>query len=58
MGSDKPMDTQGSGGTGGDSDVAGGHGSHRSLAGVIIADNGHTPSGVAHTMRVGVTKIF
>ena len=52
------MDTEGSGGPGSRSDVAGGHGQDRSLAGVIIADNGHTPSGVADTMVVGIEMIF
>ena len=52
------MDPEGSGGPGGDSDVACGHGQDRSLAGVITADNGHTPSGVADTMVVGIEMIF
>ena len=52
------MDTQDSDRSGSDSDVACGHGQDRSLAGVITADNGHTPSGVADTMVVGVEMIF
>ena len=39
MGQDKPMDTEGSGGTGSCSDVARGHGSHRPMAGVDTREN-------------------
>ncbi len=52
------MDTQDSDRPGCRSDVAGGHGQDRSLAGVITADNGHTPSRVADTMVVGIEMIF
>ena len=52
------MDTQGSGGLGSRSDVACGDGSHRQMARVITVDNGHTPSEVAHTIAVGIEKIF
>ena len=43
MGQDKPMDTEGSGGIGSDSDVASGVGPHRRMARVIHSRTGDTP---------------
>ena len=57
MGQDKPMDIEGSGGTGCVSDVASGVGSHRRMAGVDTRENRRNPSnGSTRQVAVRIKK--